>query len=226
MTTRVQHILTTVVDAFAGHNILSHIQDYRHERERLAIGATLGALGYGLGPSLEKRICELKDAELTEKLKQHAIIAGGTALGGALLGYALGNEMYESRYLRRAGRVPDDLEKNIRRASEHGTAERPSGLMLLASIGWLGYSLLLQEQEHEEQHRQWWGLGAALVGHTYGPEIIQRIKDMIVPPGTQEYTERLYQRGGAVIGAALGAGLGIHLGQDNAENMLQKYIMR
>ncbi|MBR9701219.1 hypothetical protein GOV11_05130 [Candidatus Woesearchaeota archaeon] len=179
-----------IADVIAAHNLLRYAREGEDEPQtRMLIGATMASLGYLYGPDIKNKFSE--KTEIMEKLRSRAIYAGGGAMLGGIVGYLSGPDL--------AGK---DTSK----------VERPSGLMAIASVGWLGYSLVGREETDHE--RQLWGLGAGSIGYLYGPELLSKIKHVSIPDHVCEDGVDIQARGAAIFGAMVGAGIGWWAGEE------------
>lgn len=88
--------------------------------------------------------------------------------------------------------------------------QRPSGIILLGSIGWLGYSLFLNGKSKEDRTRHLWGLGAGAVGYAFGPEIIHKFDRLTIAKDDTAQANSIYQNGSMLLGAMIGGVAGWH----------------
>lgn len=196
----VRELAYTAGDLIATHNLLDYMKP-GEDKLRIVTGATLGALGYGLGPLLENKLSNTEDAMLANIAKEDVIYAAGGAAIGAIGGYLAGNDFVPTT----------EVGAQIREAIQSDDPKRPGGLITVLGVGWLGYSLFVAEQDDEFRQRQHWGLGAAALGYLAGPEILDKTKDLIVPRSILDDTTKIYQAGSAAFGGVLGVGAGLWL---------------
>lgn len=97
--------------------------------------------------------------------------------------------------------------------------QRPSGIILLGSIGWLGYSLFLNGKSKEDRTRHLWGLGAGAVGYAFGPEIIHKFDRLTLAKDDTTQANSIYQNGSMLLGAMVGGVAGWH-SKDRIKQMI------
>jgi membrane protein YqaA with SNARE-associated domain len=219
MEVRTQQVIYGVAEAIAVHNLLKYVQhNTSEERIRMATGAGMAALGYVFGPELEARIRNLNDEGVAEKTRKQIVYAAGGAVLGSLVGYKFGPQ---------APNTAVDLERittETRAAVQD--REHPGGLVTIASVGWLGYSLFFDGKTKEEQQRHLWGLGAGVIGYMYGPEMLRRIGLMQIPRSSAQDAVKLYTNGSAIVGGIAGGLLGWYKGADIMERIAPSHQLR
>jgi membrane protein YqaA with SNARE-associated domain len=206
MEVRTQQLIYGIAEVIAAHNLLKYVRNNSSEEKiRMAAGAALAGLGYVFGPELEERIKHLRDPQLSEYMQQHLMYAAGGIILGSIAGYTVGPKL----------RATQQLEQTITQAVQEGAEDplRPGGLLTIASAGWLGYSLFFDGKTKEEQQRHLWGLGAGVVGYMYGPQMLRKVRGMLVPQGAHDDALELYARGSALIGSIAGGVVGWYKGE-------------
>jgi len=202
MEVRAQQVIYGVAEAIAAHNLLRYVRSNSDEdKVRMAAGAGMAGLGYVFGPELEARLRHLGDQDLTEHTKQQMVYAAGGIVLGSITGYAIGPRLKG---------IASGLEQELVKAeiAQREDSERPGGLITIASAGWLGYSLFFDGKTPEEQQRHLWGLGAGVVGYMYGPELIRKLGNLVIPASSKDDAVQMYASGAAILGGVAGGLLG------------------
>jgi hypothetical protein len=204
MEVRAQQVIYGVAEAIAAHNLLRYVRTNTDEEKiRMAAGAGMAGLGYVFGPDLEARVRQLKDGELSEQIKQQMVYAAGGIVLGSITGYAVGPKLADTS-------LGPAVEHTLLTAQQEQRedAQRPGGLLTIASAGWLGYSLFFDGKTPEEQQRHLWGLGAGVIGYMYGPEVIRKVGGLFVPAQSRDEAVKIFATGSALLGGLAGGILG------------------
>jgi len=187
-----------------------------HETIRVIAGASLGLLGYTLGPSLEERARALGEEDLM-KITQSQLVytAAGAAIGG-IMGYLTAKGTYDPE---RAKRLleHDHLKELVYGMPSEKTKEFTLGdtIFTLGAALWLGHAFVKREQTPEERHRMNWGIGAGTIGYLAGPMVIQQLAGVKIPGDVPAKAERLYRRGTTLLGGILGGTAGWYMAKED-----------
>jgi hypothetical protein len=200
---RIQQVFQGILEVFATHYLVRHVrQSTEEETTRMVVGASMAGLGYFFGPKIQDRLRDSGSTNIQQYLKDNMLYAAGGALLGSVTGYTLGPTVAKSMQSRQ-------LEERVQ------SIETPSnGLLVVASAGWLGYSLFLNGKTSRERDRHLWGLGAGAVGYLYAPELLHKMKSQTVPSQANEETIQIYSKGTAILGGLAGGLLGLVKGKD------------
>ncbi|HIH23413.1 TPA: hypothetical protein HA251_00090 [Candidatus Woesearchaeota archaeon] len=102
------------------------------------------------------------------------------------------------------------LQAIIDDAMRENDYQKPNGIILLGSIGWLGYSLFLNGKSKEDRTRHLWGLGAGAAGYAFGPEIIHKFDRLTLAKDDTTQANSIYRNGSMLLGAVIGGIAGWH----------------
>jgi hypothetical protein len=205
MEVRAKQVMYGMAEIIAAHQLLRYVRKNNDEEKlRMAAGAGMAGLGFVFGPELQERL-KRHDFSLSEQMQQRLLYAAGGAILGGIAGYKLGPEL----------QIPH-VQTIIEEAREQCTTDpqKPGGLITIASAGWLGYSLFFDGKTPHEQQRHLWGLGAGVFGYAYGPEILRRVRSMVIPATSHDDALGIYAQGSVLIGSIAGGLLGWHKGED------------
>lgn len=203
MTFTMGELTHDVLDVVTAHQLLHYVKNGETRRIRFVTGATTAAVCYVYGPKLEDLFHTLPDRDLSDLVSKNNLRAAGLAVAGAGAGYLIGSRIDPTKFTPLNAllqRKFDDAKKD----PEEQNAMVETALTAGSAL-WLGYSLLFKERSPDDRHRQLWGLGGAAVGYLFGPELIHKTRNLVLPEGAQENIRAVYQRGFAALGA-LGGG--------------------
>ena len=216
-----KQVIYGMAEIIAAHNLLRYVRKNDHnERLRMAAGATMAGLGYVFGPKLETYLQH--DNVFNKKIKQNIIYAAGGAILGSFVGYkagaVLGNKHIEQQPL-----TPiEEIVSAVDIARADAEPERPGGLLTIASVGWLGYSLFYDGKTSDERKQHLWGLGAGVIGYVYGPELLDKISVLKLSQKSVDDALAVYKTGGATIGGVAGGLLGWYKGKSFIEKTVPR----
>lgn len=195
---KLRDIAYTIGDIIAAHNLLDYVRP-GEDRARMIAGATLGALGYGLGPELEAYVKSANMKFATEFSREDLILAAGASAVGGVIGYHVAKD------------IPESCLPKSTSLQEKDKSSRPAGWVVAVSAGYLGFNVLVNEHTEEFRKRQMWGLGAGSLGYLAGPDALSKLKGLVVPNQSANEGIETYQRGGAILGALGAGGLALYL---------------
>lgn len=208
MDAKAKELFIGLGEIIAAHQILRYAKDgNEEERMRLVTGAGMGALGYIYGPKLHERIRE-QDQPLSERMSESLTYAIGGAVAGAIIGHYSGPKLFSGDIS-----VPREVADAFRSSGEAGLTKRPTTLVVGISAAYLAYALFREDKEAEQYRKNAWMLGAASLGYAFGPEIMRKTKDIVLPQRAAEDALERYSRAGAAIGLVGGAVLGYYKGE-------------
>lgn len=193
---KTKELFFEMADILATYQLLQYVKK-DDTALRKVVGVTMAGLGYGFGPSLEEKLSTIGDEELTDAFKQRMIYtAGGVALGGAA-GYFFKKEHGDVT-------CTTPLGSTIKERLEIARPDSPNPLFSFGSTVWLMYSLALRERTEETKIRQAYGLGAGAIGYLWGPELIGKVGDLVIPKDVKDDILEVQARGAAMVGGLLG----------------------
>jgi hypothetical protein len=239
-----KQLLKISVDAIAAHQLLQYVtHNDKEERIRIAAGLTLLGLGYIYGPHLQEKVNAMKDARLNDASTERVVYAAGGAILGSIVGryfdrhgrdssvtpsapgaMPLPGADWQSRSVQSTsgrstnGQSTSGIDARVRNvvvaATEYDTTRRPHPVIVIGSVGWLGYSLFFNGKTPEERLRHKWGIGAGAVGYAFGPQIIHKFDRILLTKPEVAQADSIYQNGGMLLGAVAGGLLGWHKAED------------
>lgn len=201
-----------MADIIASHNLMKYGSDSDDERLRMIAGGTLAGLGFAFGPELADRLKEIRSEGMSEQLQKQVLYAAGGATLGGVMTYLLGQDGPIAGCAGIVGDAVGDDNPVNRVIRQIDPDEKPGGMLTIASVGWLGYSLFFHPKTDEEKQRQFWGLGAGTIGYLYGPKFLQRLECVVVPAVARDTALGVHDTGAATFGMLIGAGVGWHMG--------------